>query len=70
LLLLMLCIAAADAAVYYLQLMRYKRLSPAADVYSFGMVMHHVLTWQQPWRSYTKKEVRHKPTSTCLDSLS
>jgi hypothetical protein len=43
--------------------MRHKRLSAAADVYSFGMVMQHMLTWQMPWPSYTKKEVRNSQSS-------
>jgi hypothetical protein len=31
--------AAAAAVTLLLQLMRHKRLSPASDVYSFGIVM-------------------------------
>jgi serine/threonine protein kinase len=34
------------------------RLSPASDVYSFGIVMSEMLTWQIPFAELLKEQVR------------
>jgi serine/threonine protein kinase len=33
------------------------RLSPASDVYSFGIVMSEMLTWQIPFAELSKEQV-------------
>jgi serine/threonine protein kinase len=40
------------------------RLSPASDVYSFGIVMSEMLTWQIPFAELLKEQVG-AGSSTC-----
>jgi serine/threonine protein kinase len=41
-----------------LQLMTQARLSSASDVYSFGIIMYEMLTWQMPFHDLSKEQVR------------
>ena len=50
-----------------LQVVIHQRHSKAADVYSFGIVLWELMTWQVPWNEYNEFQVVSSQT-TC-DSL-
>lgn len=41
-----------------LQVVTHARYSKAADVYSFGIVLWELMTWQVPWDEHNQFQVR------------
>lgn len=51
---------------YASQLLIHGRLSGASDVYSFGIIMFEMLTWQPPFGADEQVNVDNSVTAVCL----